>query len=333
MGRSCVVIRTGAFGDALMASAVFPGLVAQGYRLTFVTSWEGEEMCRHDPYLGGRIRVMARGQQEKDWPPVWQALEAEFDHVVNLVNGMECSLLRHPSQFSYFWPAETRRQMSAGSYLTQYLRQAGVEGPARIRFVPSVEEREWVPEKRREIGPYVVWALSGSAPHKVYPHLPQAVVQVLTQTDLAVVLSGAIGDRELERVVYDAVIAFAPSALPRLHSWVGDGSLRRSMALAQSAVAVIGPETAMPMSVAHEPQVHKVVLLSHSAASNLTDDWTNTTALIGSVPCYPCHRLHYDFTHCVQDQVSGAAACAAAIRPEVIADAVMRASAKTLAVA
>ncbi len=320
----CAVIRTGAFGDVLMASAVFPGLTQQGYRVTFVTSVEGEEMCRHDPYLGGRIRVVPQVKAEEDVQR-WATLAEEFPHVVNLVNGMECQVLYHPAQIAYYWPEDARRRTANRSYLGQYCLQAGVQGPARIRFQPSVEELEWVGAQQAKIGPYVVWALSGSMPHKLYPHLTRAITQVLARTPVSIILSGGLKDREYENAVLDAVGAFLPEALGRVHSWVGIGSLRRAMALAQQAVAVVGPETALPMAVAHEPQVAKVVLLSHSSVTNLTGDWVNTVSLTGDVPCYPCHRLHYDHTFCPQDEATKGAACAAAIGPSRVADAVVRA--------
>lgn len=323
--RECLVIRTGAFGDVLMASAVFPGLTAQGYRLTMATSWEGEEVLRHDPYLHGRIRVWPHMPDGKSIE-TWQAAAGEFDRVVNLVNGMECGILRHPKQLSYHWPDEQRRRMCGASYLAQYLAQAGVPGPGRIRFTPSLDERAWVDETVGRIGPFVLWTLRGSAGHKVYPYAPMAVSQMLAQSDYAVVVVGDLGARELEKAIYDAATEFVgPRGAKRIFSLVGDGSIRRPLALAQRAAVVIGPETVVPMAVAHEPQVAKVVLLSHSAPSNLTDDWITTTAILPSAPCFPCHRLHKDWTHCPQDETTGAAACAASVPPDVITDAVLRA--------
>ena len=324
-GRECLVIRSGAFGDVLMASAVLPGLAAQGWRLTLATSWEGEEMLRHDPYLNGRIRTWPH-LPDKENAETWKAAGTEFDRVVNLVNGMECSILRHPSQLSYHWPQDQRRTMSSGSYLAQYMAQAGLAGPGRIRFTPSLDEVAWANEIAEKIGPFVVWTLRGSAPHKVYPYAPMVVTQILSQTDHAVVLVGDLGARELEAAVYDATQDFlGPAGVKRIFSLVGDGSIRRPLALAQKATVVIGPETVVPMAVAHEPQVHKVLILSHSAPSNLTDDWINVTALTPTAPCYPCHRLHTDWTYCPQDEKTGAAACAASLPASLVSEAALRA--------
>jgi ADP-heptose:LPS heptosyltransferase len=324
-GRECLVIRTGAFGDVLMASAVLPGLAAQGYRLTLATSWEGETVLRHDPYLNGRIRTWPH-LPDKENAETWKAAEAEFDRVVNLVNGMEVSILRHPNQLSYHWPDDQRRRMSGGSYLQQYMRQAGLSEQGRIRFTPSLDEVAWVEQTQAKLGPFVVWTLRGSGGHKVYPYAPMAITQILSQSDHSVVLVGDLGARELEAAVLDAAQDFlGPTGVKRVFSLVGDGSIRRPLALAQKATAVIGPETVVPMSVAHEPHVHKVVILSHSAPSNLTDDWINVTALKPTVPCYPCHRLHTDWTYCPQDEQTGAAACAASLPASLVSEPVLRA--------
>jgi hypothetical protein len=77
----------------------------------------------------------------------------------------------------------------------------------------------------------------------------------------------------------------------------------------------VGQETGLLNSAALEP-VPKVVMLSHSSATNLTRDWVNVRALSGAVPCYPCHQIHYTHAHCPQDEATKAAKCQAAISVE-----------------
>jgi hypothetical protein len=77
-----------------------------------------------------------------------------------------------------------------------------------------------------------------------------------------------------------------------------------------------------------EERVAKVVLLSHSNPENLTKHWVNTATLETDrekVPCYPCHRLHMDWTYCVKHEKTGAALCAAFIKPETVFKAVAKA--------
>jgi len=81
-------------------------------------------------------------------------------------------------------------------------------------------------------------------------------------------------------------------------------------------------------AISLEP-IPKVLLLSHSAASNLSDDWIATTALNPTSPCYPCHRLHFNHERCPQDEKTGAAVCAASITIEQAVNAVQNVEQQT----
>jgi len=72
----------------------------------------------------------------------------------------------------------------------------------------------------------------------------------------------------------------------------------------------------------------KVIMLSHSSHENLTKHWKNTTVLLPETercPCYPCHRLHYGWQHCVQNAETKAAQCASSIAPELLFNSIMNA--------
>ena len=95
-----------------------------------------------------------------------------------------------------------------------------------------------------------------------------------------------------------------------------DLPIRKVFALAQVANVVVGTETAVINAVAHEPML-KIVLLSHSSNENLTRDWNETIAMEPrAIPCYPCHRIHQDPTHC--HWVGKIAACQAAVSAEEV---------------
>jgi hypothetical protein len=98
-----------------------------------------------------------------------------------------------------------------------------------------------------------------------------------------------------------------------------DWDIRRCFTLAALADVVIGTESAIVNSVAHEPPL-KIVLLSHSTAENLTRDWDRTVALEPEgLACYPCHRIHADWSHCTRHPDSGASACQHAATAETVA--------------
>src|SRR3990167_2442854 len=57
--------------------------------------------------------------------------------------------------------------------------------------------------------------------------------------------------------------------------------------------------------MAMEP-MPKIVFLSHSSHENLTRDWANTFALFSTkTKCYPCHRMHYTWEHCMRNEEKG----------------------------
>jgi ADP-heptose:LPS heptosyltransferase len=142
----------------------------------------------------------------------------------------------------------------------------------------------------------------------------KVVTQLLAHTSFRIVLAGGPDARDLEAVILHTVIEYHGTK-ERVDSVVGDKTMSQVMALAQKAALVIGPETGILNAVSME-DVPKVCLLSHSAPSNLTDDWKNAVALIPQVPCHPCHRLHHkEAGTCPIDKETGAAACAAAVPP------------------
>ena len=105
----------------------------------------------------------------------------------------------------------------------------------------------------------------------------------------------------------------------------GQWNIRESLAFAQIADVVVGPETGVLNAVAFE-RVPKVVMLSHSTNKNLTRDWTNTAVLLPqNTDCYPCHRIHYDRSFCFMDEETGASKCAASIKPQLVYEAVIEA--------
>lgn len=325
--QTCAVIRPGAFGDVLQASSVFPWLHAQGCRVSLYTSAQGEEACRHDPHLAS-IVVLPR---QAEAPASWQAIEADHDQTINLVHASEHRLLFKPSQHEFWWPDAQRRRAVAGrSYLGEVHALAGVPGPYRMRFYPSADESQWARTKRAAWPGLIMISLRGSAPYKEHPRLTEVVCRVLAATDAAVVLVGDLGARPIESSVLDAVTRYTDDGA-RVFSLVGDKQIRFSLALAQQADVVVGPETGLLNAVGLEDGVAKVVLLSHSSAHGLVDGWRRVTALSGDAPCAPCHRLHEHVSTC--PQVDGAAACQAALRPSVVAQAVVSAyaSRRTLA--
>ncbi len=126
----------------------------------------------------------------------------------------------------------------------------------------------------------------------------------------------------------DEAITLQDSAIAEAQKIYGDVSriaaqcgtlpMRGSMAIADTADVVVGPETGLLNAVGRSKN-HKVVLLSHSGKEQLTKHWINAKEILPEkAPCFPCHRLHFSFEHCAKDEQTGASLCNAVIEPETI---------------
>lgn len=313
-GKRCLVFRTGAFGDAIMASSVLPGLKEQGYKISFYSHDRGAEVISHDPHVDEVVAVGDKQVPDEEMNDYWKAIGARFDRVVNFTNAVESRTLPQAWHTEHWWPEDQRRRAFAGSYLADHHLIAGVPGPYRVKFYPSQKDAEWADGHAKSLAPFVMVVLRGSAFYKWYPYMHQVVTQLLAHTEFKVVLVGGNDARDLEAQIIQTAIDYHGSS-DRVHSLCGDQPISRAMALAQRASLVIGPETGILNAVSME-DVPKVCLLSHSAPSNLTDDWKNAVALVPQVPCHPCHRLHNrDAGTCPIDKETGAAACAAGVPP------------------
>jgi ADP-heptose:LPS heptosyltransferase len=317
-----LVFRAGAHGDGLVASTILPGLKGQGYRITFLCNARVQEVLRHDPNID-EFRVLGKGVMDAaDLPDFWAAWTPRFDRIFNLVNSMEGLLLKQPSSPEYFWPDDQRRRLCSESYLAATHRMAGVPGPGRVDFYPSMEESEKIRGVAEKLGDFVLWALRGSSAHKWWPHAPMAIARFIEKTGLKVVVTGSAAEQPLFDAVRAQVLEYFGSE-EKLVGMLDQPSVRHAMVLAPHARLVVGPETGLMWACAFL-SVPKIVLLSHSAPSNLIDGWVNTTPLLPKTGCYPCHRMHYGHDFCPQDEKTTAAACAASITVPQFLDAALK---------
>ncbi|MDD3289076.1 MAG: hypothetical protein PHX43_08800 [Alphaproteobacteria bacterium] len=324
--KHLLVSRTGAYGDALMAASVLPYFKERGWSVSFVSKHAGVEALLHDPHIDELILLEDGQVAEDEMPFYWQALSGRFDKFINFTHSVEGELLKQPSRADYHWSADQRRAVCGRGYLAHIHALAEAPPPYRVRFYPSDEEDAFAKAYSRRIGDYALWCLRGSAVHKWWPYTAQAICRLLSKCDLNFVLVGDVDAAPLAEEIINAVEDYYGDA-SRIHSCVGTHSIREVMTLASYAKAVVGPETGIMNSVSMSP-VPKIVLLSHSSPSNLTNDWVNAFALQPSSACYPCHRLHYDHAWCPVDEDTGAAVCAASINVSQVVDAVLRATKK-----
>ncbi len=310
-GKHAAIVRPGAYGDSLWASSVAAHLKDDGYRVTVYTGPQGEEVLRADPNIDRIITVHEHQFTLQELPAYWDAESAKYDRFINLAEAIEKNNLAVHTDLRFYWPANVRRDVFGGSYFDRIHDLAGVGHKLRMRFIPTPDERTAAQKRVRGLRvngrKLVALAVSGSTPPKFYPHL-DALLPALVEAKCDVII---LGDARGWKPALDG-------ALHGRVRFIGqDWPIREALAFTQLCDIVIGQETALLNAVAVEP-MRKVVLLSHSSRQNLTDRWHNTVALSGDVACYPCHQLHQTFRHCTRDDATGAAACQADIRVELI---------------
>jgi ADP-heptose:LPS heptosyltransferase len=320
---SCLVIRYGAWGDQIMAASVLPHLKWEGWHITLNCQAPQDEINRTNPYVDD-FMVQDRGQVHPDsLIDYWRALETRYERVVNLSSSVEGQALLTPSHPTYYYDHEARKRLFNKNYLELTHDIVGVPHDFDgARFYATAEETARAAQIKKEIGrPLVAWVLTGSSVHKFHPGQHKAIVRLLHATDAAIMLMGDKDSIPVQDLILEDVEAYHGDTT-RILAQVGKFQMRASMAMAQAADVVIGPETGLLNAVGMEAN-RKVILISHSGAGQLTKHWKNTTELLPeNTPCFPCHRMHFGFDYCTKDEKTHAALCQANISVDRIVEAV-----------
>ena len=309
--KSLGLVRLGAYGDALWITTVLPALRKQYDHITLYTQPQGEVSLRHDPNID-RMVVQPTEIFGSDAAQLqalyWLHCERKHHHFINLVGCVERHLLPHPSDPNFYMPFEQRGRLMNRNYFEAVAEWAGVEFDSktvRVKFTPSAEEMAWAAERRAKTpGSFVMISPSGSSMSKYWPHAQEAMT-MLAEAGIGGVLVGDLRGKTYE----------APAGWEVIGQTL---DLRKVYTLAALADVVIGTESAVLNSVAHEAPL-KIALLSHSTAQNLTRDWSTTIALEPEgLACYPCHRIHQDWKFCSLVEETGASACQHAATAEIV---------------
>lgn len=287
--KTCAIVRYGAIGDAIQTSSLFPWLKEQGYHLTlYCQSGQGYEAIKNDPHVDRFII-----QDHNNVPPqflleFWNDAKKKYDKWVNLSESVEVTLLAAPGRVQWEWPNHLRQKYLNRNYLEWTHELAEVPPPYRPKFYSTPEEKAWAKDKARSYGRRnILWSLSGSSGHKVWPHLDTVVAGVMLQyPDVHIVL---VGDE------FCTVLEAGWEKERRVHRQSGKWTIRQSMAFAEVADIIIGTETGL-LNAAGSMDAWKIVCLSHSTKENLVKHWKNTIALeqpegVGC-PKSHCHMLH-----------------------------------------
>lgn len=331
--KSAGVVRYGAFGDLLQCSSVVAGLKEQGYHVTVHATPPASQVLEHDPNID-RIVLQDKDQVvNQELGEFFRYLAKKYDHFANLCETCEATLLAMPGRSPHHWRPASRHMLCNRNYMEILHAEAGVPHKLNVRFYPTAAEREWAKKERKKLGKFtIMWALSGSGVHKVWPYVDAVIAELMLQTDDVHFL--LVGDH------FCRILEQGWEKEPRVHARSAKWSIRESLSMVEQMDMVIGPETGVLNAASCLP-IPKVVFLSHSTVENLTRDWVNTTSLWAkNVTCKgrgkneapACHLLHYGWDHCtrVNEGVGeGTAICQREILAGDVVDAIIAAYEKT----
>lgn len=317
----CLVIRYGAIGDQIVASSILPALKKQGYHITYNTTPKSQQILELDPHIDEWLIQDTDQVPNEQLGAYWECLTERYDKIVNLCESVEGTLLTLPGRPAHNLPDKARQHLFNVNYTELTHDIAGVPYKFAPKFYPDPEEAKHALKYKESLGgPVIAWAINGSSPHKVYPFTDTVLTWILSNTDAHVFLYADTGiGMHLQQALIDKLRSNGLSTY-RIHTINDKWTLRRSLTFLQVVDLVVGPETGPLNVVGHEP-IPKIIYLSHSSQENLTKHWVNTTVLEpvkAMAPCFPCHKLHYDWSNCHQDEETAAAKCAASIKPERI---------------
>ena len=301
--KICAVMKLGANGDALWASSVFPHLKEQGYTVWLYCQETTEEVLRHDPHIDRIIRFESRVPMG-ELGALFGWMESKYKNSRILVECVEGTLLPSPQKIQYHFPKALRNKVMNFNYLEMHHHVARVPLEPRMKFYPNDAEKAWANQFRSTLRPYVAAIVpNGSSLTKSWPYASDLIRKLAAREDVSVVVLG--DERGVDRI-----------EAPNVHNIFCGWGIRQAMTFVQLANVVVGQETGLTNCVGFEKDVRKVLLLTHSDRDQLSKGWPNTATMAGDVPCWPCHRLHYDWSNCQRSPVTQLAECQTAIRLE-----------------
>jgi ADP-heptose:LPS heptosyltransferase len=290
--KSALLIRLGAWGDMIWASAVLAQLKKDGYHVTLNCVERGYQVVREDPNVD-RFIIVNDGEFPNDGTLqiFWDALASKFDRTINLSESIEKTLLKTPGDIDplsgedrYNWSKERLHMLCNKNYMDQTMEWSGYKNitGAKGSLYFTQEEEAWGQKFRAKApGFMVLWSLGGSAAHKAYPYAEYVALTLLEEfEDMHIVTVGDDWCKLLEM------------RHPRALNMAGQFGIRKSLLLTKVADLVVGPESSV-INAASCFDVPKVLLLSHSSVENLSKYWTKTDNLASDAACYPCHKIHY----------------------------------------
>lgn len=307
--KKVCIVRYGAWGDAIMTSPVFKAYKEDHWYTILNCTTKCWEILRTDPNIDAFI-VQNDGEIPfEKLEAHWTKLKAQVDKFINLSGSIENQLLISPSQPEYSWSNEKLHKRCDKNYYDHTMQLAGYpkkKGEVGNIFFTKNEENFAKKMRKKYKGFFVVWCLTGSSIHKIYPHADaaiQALVKGAAETYVILVgEGGAKGIINPHRRIIDKC---------------GEFGIRESFVLAKHADLVVSTETSV-LAAAGCFDTPKVALLSHGSEENVTKYYKNCYTIREKVSCAPCHRLHYTRDTCPLNPEFNHPICMALLSPKKV---------------
>lgn len=299
--KEALVIRFGAIGDTTWCTPLFEKLKQDGYYVAFCTTEKGAQIVKEDPNIDEFIIHEKKGNviegDKENLTDYWEKIGKSFDKVINLTRTCEGKLLKIEGSPGYDWPHLKRHKECNINYQDYLMKSAGYsEEMGRIPILHFTDMEKYMGSRVKSSNKdkfLILWSLSGSAFHKVYPWAEQVAREFIKRHDDVMIIT--VGDEACRLLEWNE---------PHTVNKSGEFTVRQSMVMTKYADLVIGSETGV-LNAAAAYDVPKIIFLSHSSRENLTKHWKNTDAMFAlDCDCHPCHKLIYSNT-CPKGNITG----------------------------
>ena len=289
--KSVLICRFGAVGDMLMMTPAIRVFKERGYKVFLNTLPDGYEALRYNPNIDKWFFVQANTIPDGQMTPYMENIKKRFPKVINLCYNFQSMTLFERIHKEFHYNDAVRDHLASENYYDRIMRACGL--PDR-----GVLPEFHLSEGEEAIGQYirnkyrtkflVLWQLSGSSDHKLYPYADQVIEYLVPRyPDMVFFLTGS--NRQVQ--------VLQPNEHPQIKPRVGVWNLRQPMVMSKFVDLVISPETAV-LHAAGAFDTPKIGLLTHSRRENVTKYFKNDYSLQAQVECSPCHKLVHSFYEC-----------------------------------
>ncbi len=314
--KKCLIIRIGAYGDAICVTPILPLLKKDDYHITFSVSQRAKEVLLNNPYID------IFHDHDEDIPAddkltqYWDNLSQGFDRVINLTESIEGSISKSERRSDFHWSKEKRHAECDINFYDRTLELAGYPD-VRVRngelYWSEEEEKIAKSFRHKHKGEFMIlWGLSGSAFHKTYPYAEYVADAFLKNHKDTVFVT--VGDELCRLLEFNLSHTIKKS---------GQWSIRRSMIMTKYADLVIGTDTGLMHAVGCYG-TPKILLLSANTEENLSKYWKNCINLKADVECQPCHRLIFTLNACEHDKDLKSPICMSKLDARMVVDAMCK---------